>query len=55
VRTRAYLDSGDCTFEVKLNGRRDETVKARLAYQLADHDRITSDAQAFLADQLRKA
>jgi hypothetical protein len=36
VRTRTYLDSGDCMFEVKLKGRRDETVKARLPYPVAD-------------------
>jgi Domain of unknown function (DUF4956)/VTC domain len=32
VRTRAYLDSGDCMFEVKLKGRRAQTIKARLSY-----------------------
>jgi hypothetical protein len=52
VRTRAYLDTGDGAFEVKLNGHRNETVEARLPYPVADRDRITPDAQAFLADQL---
>jgi hypothetical protein len=36
VRTRAYLDSGDCAFEVKLKDGRDRTVKARLPYPIAD-------------------
>jgi hypothetical protein len=55
VRTRAYLDSGDCAFEVKLKGRRDQTVKARLPYPVADRARLTPPARAFLADQLRVA
>jgi hypothetical protein len=53
VRTRAYLDSGDCTIEVKLKGRRDQTVKARLPYPMADRARLTPPARAFLADQLQ--
>jgi VTC domain len=53
VRTRAYLASGDCMFEVKLKGRRDQTVKARLPYPVADRARITPQAHAFLAAQLQ--
>jgi VTC domain len=45
VRTRTYLDSGDCMFEVKLKGRREQTVKARLPYPVADRARITPQAQ----------
>ena len=55
VRTRAYLDSGDCMFEVKLKGRREQTVKARLPYPVADRTQINPQARAFLADQLREA
>jgi hypothetical protein len=55
VRTRAYLDSGDGTFEVKLKGRRDQTVKARLPYPVADRACLTPPAQAFLADRLGEA
>jgi hypothetical protein len=55
VRTRAYLDSGDCTFEVKLKGRREQTIKARLPYPVADRAHINPQAHAFLADQLREA
>jgi hypothetical protein len=55
VRTRAYLDSGECNFEVKLKGRREQTIKARLPYPVADRAHINPQAQAFLADQLRVA
>ena len=55
VRTRAYLDSGDCAFEVKLKGRRDQTVKARLPYPVAARAHLTVDAREFLADQLLTA
>lgn len=55
VRTRAYLDSGTCMFEVKLKGRREQTIKARLPYPVADRTHINPQAQAFLADQLREA
>ena len=55
VRTRVYLDSGDCAFEVKLKGHRGQTIKARLPYPVADRARITPQAQAFLAGQLREA
>jgi hypothetical protein len=55
VRTRAYLDSGVCMFEVKLKGRREQTIKARLPYPVADRTQINPQAQAFLADQLREA
>jgi Domain of unknown function (DUF4956)/VTC domain len=55
VRTRAYLDSGACTFQGKRKGRREQTIKARLPYPVADRARINPQAQAFLADRLREA
>ena len=55
VRTRAYLDSADCTFEVKLKGPRNQTIKARLPYPVTDRSRITPPAQTFLSDQLLEA
>jgi VTC domain len=55
VRTRAYLDSGDGTFEVKLKGHRDQTIKARLPYPVADRAHLTTPARAFLASQLERA
>lgn len=36
VRTRTYLDSGDCWLEVKINGARDSITKHRLPYQPQD-------------------
>jgi VTC domain len=53
VRTRSYLDSGQCLFEVKLKGRRGQTIKARLPYQMADRTRLTDQARDFLTELLR--
>jgi hypothetical protein len=52
VRSRTYLDSGDCMFEVKLKGRRSQTVKARMPYQVDDRHTITSEARGFLDETL---
>lgn len=52
IRTRTYLDSGDCVLEVKAKGHRDETVKDRSPYQPIDFDRLTPAGQAFVADRL---
>jgi VTC domain len=53
VRTRVYLDSADCLFEVKLKGPRDQTIKAQLPYPLADRARITATARGARGDQGR--
>ena len=55
VRTRTYLDSADCAFEVKLRWLRDQTLKARLPYAVTDRARITPTAKAFLTSQLEDA
>ncbi len=47
VRTRTYLDSGQCVFEVKSRGGRGETIKDRLDYDPEDRAGITDDARAF--------
>lgn len=52
VRTRTYLDSGDCLLEVKSKGARSQTVKARLPYEAADADRLTETGRGFVAEQL---
>jgi hypothetical protein len=52
ARTRSYLDSGQCLFEVKVQGRRAATVKERLPHLLARRSELTAEAQAFLADRL---
>jgi hypothetical protein len=48
ARVRTYLDSGACMFEVKLKGRRGETVKHRLPYRLEDRARLNTEATEFL-------
>ncbi|MEU6859063.1 polyphosphate polymerase domain-containing protein [Glycomyces sp. NPDC046736] len=55
VRTRTYADSGECAFEVKLKGARQNTVKERLPYRAADAARITPEAAAYLAQALWNA
>ncbi|BCY07427.1 polyphosphate polymerase domain-containing protein [Actinoplanes sp. L3-i22] len=40
IRTRTYVDSGQCWLEVKTEGSRGGTVKSRLPYQLADQDTV---------------
>jgi hypothetical protein len=52
ARSRLYLDSGVCAFEVKVKGARGETVKHRLPYDPADHGRVTAGAEAFLGEHL---
>jgi hypothetical protein len=55
VRTRAYLDTAYCAFEVKSNGAREQTIKAQLPYRLTDRALVTPQARAFLARQLENA
>jgi len=52
VRTRAYLDSGDCMLEVKVRGGRGETVKYRTPYELSDHGHLTAQGLAFVAEHV---
>jgi hypothetical protein len=54
-RSREYVDSGLCAFEVKLEGRRGRTVKFRMAYDRALRDQLSEPALAFLADVLERA
>lgn len=54
ARVRTYLDSGACMFEVKLKGRRGETVKHRLPHHLDDRARLNTEAAQFLARLLRE-
>ncbi|MDA1361501.1 polyphosphate polymerase domain-containing protein [Glycomyces luteolus] len=55
VRSRTYVDSGACAFEVKLKGARADTVKERMDYRAADAGRLAPDAADFLADTLHRA
>jgi hypothetical protein len=54
VRTRTYLDSGECMFEVKVKGHRGRTIKARMPYQAAERVRLTDAAVEFLDEVLRE-
>lgn len=52
VRTRSYLDSGQCALEVKTVGGRDETVKDRLDYPIAERASLNETALAFVAQRI---
>jgi len=55
VRSRHYVDTGLRMFEVKLNGKRGETIKHQMPYGDEDHGRLTEQALQFLADRLAEA
>ncbi|RNL85697.1 VTC domain-containing protein [Halostreptopolyspora alba] len=55
VRTREYADTGECAFEVKLEGARNSTAKERLPHQRAHAGQLTGRAWEFLEDVLRAA
>ncbi|MBE1533537.1 polyphosphate polymerase domain-containing protein [Actinomadura algeriensis] len=55
MRTRTYLDSGECMFEVKLSGARNATDKRRLPYDAARRRTLDGTARAFLQDVLLSA
>jgi VTC domain len=54
-RSREYVDSGVCTFEVKLKGLRGRTVKHRMAYDRARRDELSEPALQFVRDCLERA
>jgi hypothetical protein len=54
VRSRLYHESGVCSFEVKVKLDEDETVKDNLAYDSADHGRITPEARDFVEEIIQK-
>lgn len=49
-RSREYVDSGLCTFEVKLKGPRGRTVKHRMDYDVARRDELSGPALAFVGE-----
>lgn len=51
-RSRQYVESGLNFFEVKLKGRRGETVKERLPSQPWGHDIFGEEARTFLSERL---
>jgi hypothetical protein len=51
-RSRHYVDTGSHFFEMKMKGRRDETIKRQMAYDRADMAAVTADAWQFIRDCL---
>lgn len=51
-RSRLYVDSGACAFEVKIKGARGATVKHRAPYLPTDHGSVTPGARAFLTEHV---
>lgn len=49
IRTRRYVESDLCFFEVKLKGIRGRTIKKRMPYSPSEHGTLNGDAQAFLS------
>ncbi len=52
VRTRTYLASGLCMFEVKLKGARGQTVKERIGHAFDDRTRMGPSDWHFLTELL---
>lgn len=53
VRTRSYVDTGGTTFEVKLKGYREQTVKHRTPHDFERRRQLTGGARSFLHNVLR--
>jgi hypothetical protein len=49
VRTRSYLDSGNCVLEVKTRDTRGRTVKQRHPYDIDRRAELTDDGRQFIA------
>jgi hypothetical protein len=54
-RAREYVDSGLCSFEVKLKGPRGRTVKRRMAYDRDRRDELSEPALEFVRDCLERS
>jgi hypothetical protein len=50
IRTRRYVESDLCFFEVKLKGVRGRTVKKRMTISLDQHGRVTPEGTRFIRD-----
>lgn len=53
VRTRTYVDSGSCMFEVKVKGSRGSTVKRRIPHPVPQRATLSTQSRHFLDEQLR--
>jgi hypothetical protein len=54
VRTRTYLDSGDCVLEVKTLGGRSETIKNRMLYDVIGRYGLDAQARRFVAELVHR-
>jgi hypothetical protein len=52
VRSRRYVDSGLCVFEIKLKGGRGQTIKYKMSYAEAERDVVTPKAASFLQERI---
>lgn len=52
IRSRRYVDSGLCVFEIKLKGGRGQTIKYKMPYAEAERNQVTPEAASFLQDRL---
>ena len=52
ARTRHYVGSDLCMFEVKVEGMHGQTIKHRMSHPVEDSDRLTTDARAHLDELL---
>ena len=55
ARTRLYVDSDRCVFEVKLKGKDDETDKRQTDHAMEDAERFTDSARECLEQALKDA
>jgi hypothetical protein len=55
ARIRSYCDSGDAMLEVKLKGRRGQTVKERLPYDFNRRQELTREGRRFLDTVIAQA
>lgn len=53
ARSRLYVESGRCVFEVKLRGRCGETIKHALAQAPGEHGVLTPEARAFVGGHVQ--
>lgn len=53
VRTRTYVDTGACMFEVKVKGLRGATVKRRIPHPVPQRMVLSTPSRDFLNEQLR--
>jgi VTC domain len=52
VRSRLYVETDACFFEIKVKRADDETVKRQQPYEQVHHGEITDEARSFVGDAL---